>query len=192
MTTTPDTCPKCPHNLGFKCKLCYPEFGPNPNNGGFKAKTLPVVYRKFPQGDVIALIGNVDPKTGNVICFQFQGEHGEIRATEARCLRKASESEYKALHAYLCRRYLPEYELVIRRKVFVEGRPGSAPPKKVRGPRTVWLVLEDRFTAGEVLTICNNEATAKAFVEATGLQDSTRLQERTVYNSQPPNQGYNP
>lgn len=64
-----------------------------------EGKPLKVVFRKYPEGDVIALFchsaGDCNP--GNVMCYQHVGQHGEASRGIGRDLALATPAEFNDL-----------------------------------------------------------------------------------------------
>lgn len=56
-----------------------------------------VVFRVFPEGDVIALFPKLSEGRGMITSYQHIGQHGDARSSLVRELRAASPSEYAAL-----------------------------------------------------------------------------------------------
>lgn len=71
---------------------------------------MDVVFRVFPQGDVIALFCDSakDCVSGNVMSYMHVGQHGEAAKDLGRGLRLASEQERAPLLAELRALYAPE------------------------------------------------------------------------------------
>lgn len=69
-----------------------------------------VVFRKFPDGAVIALFCDSakDCNPGHVMSYMHIGQHGEASRTLGRNLRLATPDEYAPLLAELRRIYAPE------------------------------------------------------------------------------------
>lgn len=64
-----------------------------------KKPILKIVFRKFREGDVIALFcGSApDARPGNVVCYQRIGQHGEASRDLGRNLPLATPEEYAPL-----------------------------------------------------------------------------------------------
>ena len=61
-----------------------------------------VVFRKFKEGDVIAILFSIpDVNRGNYMCYQHIGQHSECDALIANWTKPASEDEYKNLKTEL-------------------------------------------------------------------------------------------
>jgi len=62
---------------------------------------LDVVFRVFPEGDVIAIFPDQDFARGQVLSYQHLGQHGGASPELVRELRPASRKEYAPLLAEL-------------------------------------------------------------------------------------------
>jgi alkylated DNA nucleotide flippase Atl1 len=71
---------------------------------------MKVVFRKFKEGDVIALFCNSakDCRHGNVMSYQHVGQHGEASRQLGRNLKLATPEEYAPLLRELRAIYAPE------------------------------------------------------------------------------------
>jgi alkylated DNA nucleotide flippase Atl1 len=71
---------------------------------------MKVVFRKFKEGDVIALFCNSanDCTPGNVMSYQHVGQHGEASRQLGRNLKLATPEEYAPLLRELRAIYAPE------------------------------------------------------------------------------------
>jgi len=77
---------------------------------------LKVIYRKFPEGDVIALFPEV-PGDSWATCNSYQhiGQHGSASLGVIYDTKLATPEEYKDLHEEITQIYF-EYEIVIYRR----------------------------------------------------------------------------
>lgn len=68
-----------------------------------KPETLPVVYRRFKEGDVIALFPTIDESRGMIGSYQHIGQHGAASPLLTRGTKPASltEPDVSELHAEL-------------------------------------------------------------------------------------------
>jgi hypothetical protein len=80
---------------------------------------MKVVFRKYPEGDVIALFCNSanDCRPGNVMCYQHVGQHGEASRQLGRNLKLATPAEYAPLLRELQQIYSPEVITPVSRLV---------------------------------------------------------------------------
>jgi hypothetical protein len=67
------------------------------------ADCLDVVFRVFPEGDVVALFPGVKEGNGTIMSYQHVGQHAAASSTLARALRAATPMEYAPLLAELKR-----------------------------------------------------------------------------------------
>ena len=56
-----------------------------------------VIFRKFPEGDVVALLPECEANPGQVVCYQHVGQHGEADRNIAQWTLPATEAEYASL-----------------------------------------------------------------------------------------------
>jgi hypothetical protein len=56
-----------------------------------------VIFRKFKEGDVIALLPDVDANFGNIMSYQHQGQHSEASIEIIRYTKLTTPAEYKSL-----------------------------------------------------------------------------------------------
>ena len=77
-------------------------------------KTQNVVFRVFPEGDVIALFCNsaADCNPGNVMSYMHIGQHGEASRNLGQNLKLATPAQYAPLMRELQGIYKPEYRIV--------------------------------------------------------------------------------
>lgn len=68
-----------------------------------KEACLDVVFRVFPDGDVIALFPSVDEGSGTIMSYQHHGQHAAASSALTRELRSATPAEYAPLLAELKR-----------------------------------------------------------------------------------------
>jgi hypothetical protein len=76
---------------------------------------MKVIFRKFKDGDVIALLPECEANYGCVMTYQHIGQHGEAYLTVTQITKPATEVEYCGLLSELQRIY--EGELVVTRRV---------------------------------------------------------------------------
>lgn len=71
---------------------------------------MDVVFRKFPEGTVIALLCGtaIDCNPGNVMSYMKYGQHGEASRDLGRSLKLAAPEEYADLQRELSGIYAPE------------------------------------------------------------------------------------
>lgn len=77
-------------------------------------KTQNVVFRVFPEGDVIALFCNsaADCNPGNVMSYMHVGQHGEASRQLVRVTKLAHHEKYMPLLRELRNIYKPEFRIV--------------------------------------------------------------------------------
>lgn len=77
-------------------------------------KEQKVVFRKFSDGDVIALFCDTakDCNPGHVMSYMHLGQHGEASRYLGRDLKLASPAEYAPLFREMSRIYAPEFRIV--------------------------------------------------------------------------------
>lgn len=77
-------------------------------------ETQNVVFRVFPNGEVIALLCGTanDSSPGCVMAYMHVGQHGDASRHLGRYLRLATPEEYADLLKELERIYAPEYKIV--------------------------------------------------------------------------------
>lgn len=56
-----------------------------------------VIFRKFPEGDVIALFPGIGAYNERILCYQHIGQHGETCLDFVEELQPATPEEYKDL-----------------------------------------------------------------------------------------------
>lgn len=73
-----------------------------------------IVFRKFPEGDVIALFCDSakDCNPGHVMSYMHVGQHGEASRYLGRNLKLASPAEYEPLLRELSDIYAPDFRIV--------------------------------------------------------------------------------
>lgn len=76
---------------------------------------MKVIFRKFKEGDVIALLPEIDCNFGRVTCYQHIGQHGEADSSIPRFTKAATEAEYCALLSEL--QCIYEGELVVTKRL---------------------------------------------------------------------------
>lgn len=77
-------------------------------------KNQKVVFRKFKEGEVIALFCNSASycNPGKVMSYMHIGQHGEASRYLGRDLKLASPGEYAPLLRELSRIYSPEFKII--------------------------------------------------------------------------------
>jgi hypothetical protein len=107
---------------------------------------MDIVFRKFKEGDVIALMCGTGPdcNAGNVMSYQHIGQHGEASVMLGRSLKLATPEEYEPLLRELRRIYAPEPVNPVKR-LYVN-------PTKERAPRSypAKSVLQARLSENAV------------------------------------------
>lgn len=76
-------------------------------------KTQNVVFRKFPDGEIIAMFCNSSNycNPGNVMSYMHIGQHGEASRHLGRNLKLATPEEYAPLLRELSGIYAPEFSI---------------------------------------------------------------------------------
>ena len=79
----------------------------------------PVIFRKFKEGDVIALLPGIPVNFGRIMSYQHIGQHSEADSSLLYDTKLATPEEYADLLAELRQRYEADgyYELVVRKRV---------------------------------------------------------------------------
>ena len=73
-----------------------------------------VVFRKFKDGDIIALFPDLKERRGNITCYQHIGMHGIADRGIVKDTKLATESEYKPLYKELERIGYSDLQVVKR------------------------------------------------------------------------------
>lgn len=58
---------------------------------------MKVIFRKFKEGDVVALLPECPATYGRVVCYQHIGQHGEADSSISMFTKPASDAEYAPL-----------------------------------------------------------------------------------------------
>ncbi len=76
---------------------------------------MKVIFRKFKEGDVIALLPEGEANFGRVVCYQHLGQHGEADSSAPQFTKPASEAEYLPLLREL--QHIYEGELIVTKRL---------------------------------------------------------------------------